>query len=399
MPRPILFLDVSRLVRRYEYFGGPTGLDRVEWRYAHWLLRQDAFSPRAVVRAGEGLAEISDAALRRLLTTLGRRWSSEAPPQFGRNGRSAARWIAWLAAARARRLALLRNARVPDAGGAVNVTLNVGHDGLDEPARFKALPGPLAALFSDLIPLTHPEYDSPRATALHAQRVATLAEHARHVFTISEATRAELLKRVPKARFSTSVAHLGPGLSPPTSAARFERPTFVHLSSIDRRKNLPLLLHLWRDLSAEPDPPALLVIGRRGNDATALEMLDRCEAIRPHVTATGSLGDAAVAERLAGARALLSPSFTEGFGLPLAEARLLGVPAVASDIAAHREIGGGSTRLVSPLDGPGWREAILTLARDDRARDALCAKIIPPASWEDHFAAITETLRDIAARR
>jgi len=397
MSRPLLFLDTSRLVRRYEYFGGPTGIDRIELRYAEWLLRQEAFVPRAVARSGRRLAMLSPAGLERLLATLRARWSAKAPPQFAASGGAAgaARW----AAGRARRLSLMAGARALDPDGAPNVTLNVGHDGLDEAERFADLPGPFAALFSDIIPLTHPEYDTPRATALHERRVATLAAHACHVFTISEATREALHRRVPQARFTSSTVHLGPGLSPPARLARFDRPTFVHLSSIDRRKNLPLLLHLWRDLVAEPDPPALLVIGRRGNDATALEMLDRCQAIRPHVTATGSLGDDAVAERLAGARALLSPSFAEGFGLPLAEARLLGVPAVASDIPAHREVGGPSTLLLSPLDGPAWRDAILRLARDDQHREELAGRVLPPASWEDHFAAVTETLLSLAARR
>ena len=398
MPRAILFLDVSRLVRRYEHFGGPTGIDRIEWRYATWLLEQDAFVPRPVTGAGRGLVELRESAFRHLLATLERRWSAAAPPQFGRGGRSAVRWSAERALQRTRRIALLRGARTPDAAGAANVTLNVGHDGLEEPARFAQLPGPFAALLSDLIPLTHPEYDTPRATMLHARRIETLARRADHVVTISHATRQALLDQVSEPRFTTSVAHLGPGLSAPDRAAVFDRPTFVHLSSIDRRKNLALLLHVWREMAGEPDPPALLVIGRRGNDATAMEMLDRCTRIRPHVTATGGLGDSAVAERLGGAQALLSPSFVEGFGLPIAEAQAIGVPAIASDIPAHREIGGHATRFVHPLDGPGWKAAIRSLASDDGAREALAGSITPPATWADHFNAVAETL-DVVARR
>jgi alpha-1,2-rhamnosyltransferase len=42
----------------------------------------------------------------------------------------------------------------------------------------------------------------------------------------------------------------------------------------------------------------------------------------------------------ANARALVFPSYVEGFGLPLVEAMQRGLPAMASDIPVFREIGG-----------------------------------------------------------
>lgn len=398
MSRPVLFLDISRLVRRYEHFGGPTGIDRIEMTYARWLFEQSDFTPQAVTRWRERLVALDERAARHVVDALSARWSTEAPRQFGRRGRPAIQFAAERVRGRLAVWHLLRGARALDTGGARSVTLNVGHDGLDQPQRFARLPGPFAALLHDVIPLTHPEYDSRRAEALHRRRIATLARHARHVFTVSEATRQALLAACPHAPFTSSTVHNAPGLSPPAAPTAFARPTFVHLSSIDRRKNLPLLLHVWRELSAEPDPPDLMIIGRRGNDATALELIDRCPALAGHVTATGGLGDGEVARHLAGARALLTPSFVEGFGMPVVEAHLMGVPVIASDIAAHREIGGASTTYLSPLDGPAWREAILAYARDDALRAARAAAIAPPPTWRAHLAAVADTLDALAAR-
>jgi glycosyltransferase involved in cell wall biosynthesis len=45
--------------------------------------------------------------------------------------------------------------------------------------------------------------------------------------------------------------------------------------------------------------------------------------------------------------ALVAPSLTEGFGLPVAEALLAGCRIVCSDIAAHREVGEGRCRFVA----------------------------------------------------
>ena len=45
-----------------------------------------------------------------------------------------------------------------------------------------------------------------------------------------------------------------------------------------------------------------------------------------------------VFQLLAGAKALVSPSHYEGFGIPPLEAMYLGTPALVSDIPTHREV-------------------------------------------------------------
>ncbi len=397
MTRPILFLDISRLVRRYENFGGPTGIDRVDLAYARWFQRQTSFEPVPVTRSAGGPLALSQGAFDTVVAELERRWQADAPPGFGRENRSRARYAAERAAGRLGRWRLLANARKPEAAGGKSIYLNVGQDGLDTPRNYAALPGAKAALVHDVIPLTHPEYDTPRASSLHQARVAALARHFDFVITNSQATLDDLLAvGPPDVRFGAIAAHLGPALDPPATPMTFATPTFVHVSTINRRKNLSLLLHVWRDLARLPDPPHLAVIGRRGNDDTALELIDRCAALQPLVTMFGPLNDAQAARVVAGARAVLSPSFAEGFGLPIVEAHAMGVPVIASDLPAHREVGGDAATYVAPLDGPGWREAILAFARDDVRHGERRAAITPPATWEAHFAAVEPALRDAA---
>ncbi|MEM8853163.1 MAG: glycosyltransferase family 1 protein [Pseudomonadota bacterium] len=396
MTRPILYLDISRLVRRYEHFGGPTGMDRIEWAYLTRLFRQDRMEPRAVARSRDGLVVLREDAARTVLSTMNARWGEATPRQFGRNSASALVHGARVAKSRMGRWSLLKGARPLVHEGRPSVTLNVAHDGLDVASRFSALPGAFAVLVSDLIPLTHPEYDTERATALHGARMATVAKHADHVFTISEATRQALLAHLGPVRFSHSVAHLGPALAMPDDPIVYERPTFVHLSSLDRRKNVALLLHTWREMAESGWCPDLVLIGRRGNDGTVLEMIDRCTALDPHVRVLGGVSDRDAARHLAGARALLSASFAEGYGLPIVEAQAFGVPAIASDIAAHREIGGASTLFLDPTDGPSWRKTIERLARDDEAHARLVNAIVPPHSWDDHVAKVMAQVEGLA---
>jgi glycosyltransferase involved in cell wall biosynthesis len=73
----------------------------------------------------------------------------------------------------------------------------------------------------------------------------------------------------------------------------------------------------------------------------------------------GWVDDDELGRRYAGATAVVIPSVHEGFGLPVLEAMQLGVPVVASDIPAFREIGGPHITLVAhPLDPRSWWDAL-----------------------------------------
>jgi len=68
------------------------------------------------------------------------------------------------------------------------------------------------------------------------------------------------------------------------------------------------------------------------------------------------------------------PSLREGFGQALLEAMLLGVPAIASDLAALREVAGEAVAYVPPGDASALAEKIVRLAESPRRRENLAAK-------------------------
>ena len=71
---------------------------------------------------------------------------------------------------------------------------------------------------------------------------------------------------------------------------------------------------------------------------------------------------------MANARALLFPSFVEGYGLPLIEAMAAGIPVIASDLPVFHEIGQAVPELLSPDDVDAWSRAIMDYAAPDSAR-------------------------------
>jgi len=61
---------------------------------------------------------------------------------------------------------------------------------------------------------------------------------------------------------------------------------------------------------------------------------------------------AVVADLLRVSDVMFMPSHREGFGMPILEAGLVGVPVFCTDIPAAQEIGGQDVSLVSPDDDP-----------------------------------------------
>ena len=145
-----------------------------------------------------------------------------------------------------------------------------------------------------------------------------------------------------------------------------------------------------------------MLVGRRGwENENVLDLLERCTLLKGLVTEAGSLPDPAVATLLAGSRALLFPSFAEGYGLPLAEALAAGAPAICSDLPALREVGGDVPEYLDPLDGAGWRRMVLDYAGpESRSRAAQLARLRSwvATRWDEHFDAVDGMLARVAAR-
>ncbi len=287
--------------------------------------------------------------------------------------------------------------------------LLVSHRSLESEAPIAALRragARFVPLIHDLIPLTHPEYSRSRQVAHHAARVATTAAQADGIIVNSAFTASTLLPRLAqhgRAAPPLAIAPLGVDLPQAPPALLPAEPYFVCLGTIEPRKNHLLLLHVWREMAARAQrgapPPKLLLLGRRGwENENVVDLLERCELLRGVVQELGTPSDAEVARLVAGATALLFPSFVEGYGLPVAEALALGTPVICSDTAPLREVGGAAPDYLDPLDGPAWMALIETYAAPaSTARAAQCARMRSWSRplWSEHFAQVDALLDQV----
>jgi glycosyltransferase involved in cell wall biosynthesis len=402
-----ILLDVSRLLncgkRRT-----PSGIDRVEAAYARRWLEAPRDLVSFVAPSGWGdFAMVPAGTVANMLGALEEAWAGgpgheRAASRARRIGSTAqSALLAGLGRGAVRR-------RLRESAG--GVFLSVSHRSLErrEPiARLRQAGAAFVPLVHDLIPATHPEYARQGEAVRHLRRIATVSALADGVIVNSAATAAMLRPHLVRRGGPppTVVAPLGvETLATPPEGPPLE-PYFVVVGTIEPRKNHLLLLHLWRDFAQRMGPaaPKLVLIGRRGwENENVLDLLDRCVLLRGLVREVGQTTDREVAALLRGARALLFPSFAEGYGLPLAEALSLGVPAICSDIDALREVGGDAPDYLDPLDGAGWRRAILDYAEDrSAARASQIARLRRwrAPSWEDHFSRVEGLLERVASRR
>ncbi|HLY87553.1 MAG TPA: glycosyltransferase family 1 protein, partial [Acetobacteraceae bacterium] len=260
-------------------------------------------------------------------------------------------------------------------------------------------------LVHDLIPIEYPEYARPNGAALHRKRIETVTALANGVIVNSTATGESLKPWLEKAgrKVDMRVALLGTHEIPLPTAPKEEpaRPYFVCIGTIEARKNHLLLLNLWRHMAETQAPdtiPHLIIVGRRGwENEQVVDMLERCAALQGHVEELNGCSDQRMHELLRGARALLLPSFAEGYGMPVAEALSVGTPVLCSDLPALREAGGVVPDFLDPLDGPGWKAHILDYCQAG-PRYAAQLQRLPywhRPSWADHIRIVCEAIDDL----
>jgi glycosyltransferase involved in cell wall biosynthesis len=410
---PVL-LDISRLIWRARRTA-PSGIDRVELAYARYFLAEDARRPvYPVIHLLGWLFGVNPACARRFIAGVAARWqggTEGAPERPAGLLALYARLIRghWRAGFQLRRR--LRQHR----GTAVFLVVSHHHLSRDRMMRgVRRVFGTRCVCFlHDLIPIDYPEYVQRGKAQAHRRITETITRFFDAVIVNSEAT-AQSFRHYLSCRSDQTppaakiyVAPLGVRSFPRTAAASNlphvaeSMPYFVVLGTIEPKKNHLLLLNLWARLATTLDiPPRLHVIGARGwENEQVVDLLERSHRVRGLVEEHSHLDDAGVGSLLIGARALLVPSFVEGFGLPLAEALASGVPVICSDIAVFREIGREVPDYLDPLDLFAWRDAVVDYCRPDSPRrEAQMRRLAQwqPPQWSRHFEIVEGALDEVA---
>jgi glycosyltransferase involved in cell wall biosynthesis len=141
---------------------------------------------------------------------------------------------------------------------------------------------------------------------------------------------------------------------------------FLFIGTLGPRKNLQTLLDAYEAVrAADPASPRLVIAGAAGPEATPWLSRIAAAPLAGHVQHLGYVPDADREGLYGGARALILPSFDEGFGVPALEAMAAGVPVIASNRGALPEVIGEGGTLLEPQDVHAFAAAMQRVACDD----------------------------------
>lgn len=183
---------------------------------------------------------------------------------------------------------------------------------------------------------------------------SAVMEHAVQIVCNSEAKAAVLRRGSPSVAQRIGVVPTGVDLGPIQSAQPLPRTksTVLAVGRLERYQRVDRAIAAMAALDADSQ---LVIVGhgslRRSLEARAADLL-----VSSRVEFAGPISDTPLYRWLRSARVVLTLAEAQTSGLQVLEALAAGVPAVASDIAAHREAaayaGGAAVQFVSPAGSP-----------------------------------------------
>ncbi|HEX9529946.1 MAG TPA: glycosyltransferase family 1 protein [Acidimicrobiales bacterium] len=162
-------------------------------------------------------------------------------------------------------------------------------------------------------------------------------------------------------------------------------PYILALGTVEPRKDYPLLVAAFDRIAGDRPQLRLVIAGPDGWGAGALGRALAAARFTDRVTRVGWVGERERARLFHGAAVFAFPSVYEGFGLPPLEAMAAGVPVVASDAGALREVVGDGGWLVPQGDVDSLARALATVVDDAATAAALVERGRARAgafSWE-----------------
>jgi glycosyltransferase involved in cell wall biosynthesis len=155
-------------------------------------------------------------------------------------------------------------------------------------------------------------------------------------------------------------------------------------------KNIPLLVRSFHRLLRSGDVSSnmkLVIVGIAAQETRNIHNLVSTLGLGESICFLEGLPEPELQWCYTQCEAVVAPSLTEGFGLPVAEGLLAGSRIVCSDIPAHREVGDGQCRFI-PLGRDAEKdlsEAIMEVLKDPRRQPAVLPQFSAPILAEQYI--------------
>ena len=229
---------------------------------------------------------------------------------------------------------------------------------------------PSVVTVHDLAYILQPWTMEPRVRTYLRRMVRRAVQKADRVIVDTEEVRGDVhrvykvaIQRIAVVHLGVSAAFLGLADSA-TSDAALRGPYWLAVGTQEPRKNLVRVVQAFKDLVDTYDEyrdHRLVLIGNSGTDSDRIAAEIRESGVEPRVEVRGFTSDVELVRYYRNAEALVYPSISEGFGLPVIEAMALGCPVVTSRTLGLFEVAGDAAVYVDPNDvrsiAAGMRQA------------------------------------------
>ena len=257
--------------------------------------------------------------------------------------------------------------------------------------RIKSVPH--VATLMDVIPISNPEWMPHRFRRTKNAIWKQSTQWPDHIITISEYSRSKLVEHLGLRIEDISVSYLGVDrryydrLDRETIQACLTRYNlgeqfFLFVGTLQPRKNLEKLVsaHLMLPAELRREFP-LVIVGRIGWGDVNWHALFGQE----HILWLQHVSDVEKRVLMQTGTAMVFPSLSEGFGLPVIEAFASALPVIASNTTAIPEVADDAALLVDPEDVGMMSDSMMTLALHDSRRQDMKQKGLARAAiftWE-----------------
>jgi glycosyltransferase involved in cell wall biosynthesis len=214
----------------------------------------------------------------------------------------------------------------------------------------------------DCIHERYPNYFAKGDYEVNRKRKALVS--ADKIIAISNSTLSDLEYYYPEVAHKTSVVPLGVHIyGDMLWSQKNQKEYLVFVGRRDGYKNFDIVIKLFK---SQPELSRRFDIVCFGGEA-----LGDISWMKYGRITMCSGSDESLATLLAGAAALIYPSFYEGFGLPILEAYSVGCPVITSNTSSMPEVGGDLAIYIDPSDSESLMHALTLISSQSTADQAM----------------------------
>jgi glycosyltransferase involved in cell wall biosynthesis len=231
------------------------------------------------------------------------------------------------------------------------------------------------ATIHDLSFLVNPKWFSWKFVLWYKFMIPILARTAKHLITVSEFSKNELINLLGITPSKISVVYNAVAFkkvtltSKPNTYGKY----LLFVGSIDPRKNLETLIKAFQ--AADLPDMKLLLVGKINKNFNQVNL-----GVVQNIVQLGNVDDEDLAHLYQHAFAFVYPSLYEGFGIPPLEAMAFSCPVICSNAASLPEVCGDAALYFEPLDTTELTNALIQIDQQPAIRQELIRNGLKRAS-------------------